>query len=126
MKKVVYGFIFVLVWANILAVQVALHQFVEDVHQNCILPAVETSRDLAYANKYMHALTNTAREVVASVQEENTKLKAALNESTRLLVEERKECNKLRDQAGRFRWKIQELESIIDKLVAEEPVELKP
>ena len=91
---------------------------IQDAQVNNMAPMAATVEHLANTNQVLNDRVDRAREIVAELDEANTRLKESLRQSTEMLTDQINENNKLQDQLEQLQHSIMILELKIKKLTA--------
>ena len=91
-----------------------------------VRPLISAVEDLASCNATLNDTIERARSHVRAVNEENTQLKASLDEGVKMLQEEIQENNDLNDEIERLTWRNTILQNILDKLGTDEDETFEP
>src|SRR4030042_1973317 len=116
MKTVVYSIVALLVVANCCVSHYTSYQFVDSIREDTLIPTVKAIGYLASSNTALNGRIERARQAVNTLAEENTRLKASLNEGVEMLKEEIEENNKLNQQIDNLNFHIKTLKETIKTL----------
>jgi len=116
MRTVVYCILAMLAVAHCCVSQYTLHQFVDGVRSETLIPSMQAVGDLASNNATLNDRIERARLAVELISEENARLKASLKEGVEMLKDEIEENNKLNREIENLSWRISVLEQTIEML----------
>lgn len=126
MRSVTYTVMALLVVAHCLVSQYFMFTFIEEVRQQGVVPMYSTVQNLASNNTCLNSRIECARRTVATVSDENTRLRASLNESVEMLKDEIDENNRLNQQIENLEWRVSSLQDTLKQLTKGKYNELEP
>ena len=126
MKNLLPWLFGILVVAHCGLCQYTTFSIAEDLRAGHIVPMAAAVQDLASCNASLNDRIERARLTVNRVNEENTRLKGALQEGVDMLKDEIEENNRLNDKIEDLTWRNTILQNILDKLGTDEDETFEP